>query len=195
MPQTIMSPWAKFTTRITPKIRVRPTAIRLYTPPNRTPLTIPCRTSVRSTPAPLDPPSPPSVVLSLGPREDEFLQRGLAGPDGDGLLAQDLDHRRDRVGVVAELVEDDRAAVLHEAAGVVRLLHRVGDRVGIDEARGALEDVGDDEHGVVGIARVRVERLSARASPELLADRGGLRVLEAWARPARPHVLQGLLYP
>jgi hypothetical protein len=29
MPQTIMSPWAKFTTRITPKIRVRPTAMRL----------------------------------------------------------------------------------------------------------------------------------------------------------------------
>jgi hypothetical protein len=29
MPQTIMSPWAKLTTRITPKIRVRPTAIRL----------------------------------------------------------------------------------------------------------------------------------------------------------------------
>src|SRR5437867_6129347 len=252
MPQTIMSPWAKFTTRITPKIRVRPTAIRLYTPPKRTPLTIPCRTSVRSTPtptqgrkggssgagavpggvvetrsrnaatgaprpdgaqpprvcervrrgratppgtapAPLDPPSPLSVVLSLGPREDEFLQRGLAGPDGDGLLAQDLDHRRDRVGVVAELVEDDRAAVLHEAAGVVRLLHRVGDRVGIDEARGALEDVGDDEHGVVGIARVRVERLSARASPELLADRGGLRVLEVRPRHARQHVLEVLL--
>ena len=29
MPQTIMSPWAKLTTRITPKIRVSPTAIRL----------------------------------------------------------------------------------------------------------------------------------------------------------------------
>ena len=29
IPHTIMSPWAKFTTRITPKIRVRPTAIRL----------------------------------------------------------------------------------------------------------------------------------------------------------------------
>src|SRR5207247_4962583 len=49
MPQTIMSPWAKFTTRITPKISVSPTAIRLYTPPNSTPLINPCPTSVRST--------------------------------------------------------------------------------------------------------------------------------------------------
>jgi len=49
MPHTIMSPWAKFTTRITPKISVRPTAMRLYTPPKSSPLTNPCRTSVRST--------------------------------------------------------------------------------------------------------------------------------------------------
>src|SRR6266480_3539378 len=49
MPQTIMSPWAKFTTRITPKISVSPTAIKLYTPPNSTPLINPCPTSVRST--------------------------------------------------------------------------------------------------------------------------------------------------
>jgi len=29
IPHTIMSPWAKFTTRITPKMRVSPTAMRL----------------------------------------------------------------------------------------------------------------------------------------------------------------------
>jgi len=29
MPHTIMSPWAKFTTRMTPKISDRPTAMRL----------------------------------------------------------------------------------------------------------------------------------------------------------------------
>src|SRR5438552_4371754 len=54
MPQTIMSPWAKFTTRITPKISVSPTAIKLYTPPNSTPLINPCPTSVRSTEHPVE---------------------------------------------------------------------------------------------------------------------------------------------
>ena len=29
MPHTIMSPWAKLTTRMTPKMSVRPTAMRL----------------------------------------------------------------------------------------------------------------------------------------------------------------------
>ena len=40
---------AKFTTRITPKMSVSPTAMRLYTPPNSSPLTTPCTTSVKST--------------------------------------------------------------------------------------------------------------------------------------------------
>jgi hypothetical protein len=45
MPHTIMSPWAKLITRMTPKMRVSPTAIRLMTPPNRRPLSRPCATS------------------------------------------------------------------------------------------------------------------------------------------------------
>ena len=58
MPHTIMSPWAKLTTRITPKISVRPTAIRLYTPPNRSPLSSPCAIERRvHSAAPRDRPS------------------------------------------------------------------------------------------------------------------------------------------
>src|SRR5207247_2067485 len=53
--------------------------------------------------APIVPPSdsPP------GAGEHELLERGFPGPDGDGLAAQHLDHRGDRVGIVARLVEDD----------------------------------------------------------------------------------------
>src|SRR5437879_9695 len=293
MPQTIMSPWAKFTTRITPKISVSPTAIRLYTPPNSTPLINPCPTSVRSTKPspkqanacaphlPTDPRRPQSAnartqatsgsdlhkggrmvvwataqwrtsnrrqarpgaasgrgwegatgpvpvkraagaarpdgaqptrgsarvprgpvapshprapaapaALRLGPRKDELLHRSLARPDSDGFLREDLDHRRDGVGIVAELVKGNRTAVVHEAAGVVGLLHRVDDRVGIVEARCALEDVGDHEHAVVGVARVRVERLAARALPALLRHRAGFWIFEVGPRHARHHVLE-----
>src|SRR6516165_8970953 len=72
-------------------------------------------------------------ALSARPREDELLYRRVFGPDSHRLLAEDLDHRRDRVGVVAHLVEGDRAAVLHEPSGVVRLFHRIDDRVGVVE--------------------------------------------------------------
>src|SRR5712691_6584150 len=48
------------------------------------------------------------------PREHELLERGFPGPDGDGPAAQHLDHRGDRVRIVAHLVEDDGSAVLHE---------------------------------------------------------------------------------
>src|SRR5437870_10055098 len=132
-------------------------------------------------------------ALRAWPREDEFLQSGFLGPDRHRLLAEDLDHGRDRVGVVADLVEDHRAAVLHEPAGVARLLHRVDDRVGIIERRRALEDVGDEERGVVRVARVRVEGLAARALAELLGDGGGLGVLEVRPRHARQHVLEVFL--
>src|SRR5216110_3522684 len=106
IPHTIMSPCAKFTTRMTPKMRLSPTAIRLMTPPNSSPLSRPWATRTGSRSA---------GASGLRPREDELLESGLPGPDGDGLLAEDLDHGRDRVGVVAELVEVDGAAVLHEA--------------------------------------------------------------------------------
>ena len=49
IPHTIMSPWAKLTTRMTPKISVRPTAMRLYTPPKSSPLSRLCPTRVGST--------------------------------------------------------------------------------------------------------------------------------------------------
>src|SRR5438046_318951 len=98
MPHTIMSPWAKFTTRMTPKISVRPTAIRLNTPPNSTPLSRPCATSVAS------------IASGLGARGHELLQRGdlagfvqsrTAGTDDaerlDALLA-DLGQQQQRAG-------------------------------------------------------------------------------------------------
>src|SRR6266851_4727271 len=185
MPQTIMSPWAKFRTSVTSTNnptqgcggRVRegstgPVPANDATDVARPDGAPPPRSSARVPRGPADPsrtrPSPPWVVLGLGPGEDELLQCGLSGPDGDGLLAQDLDHRRDRIGVVAELGEDDRPRVLHEPAAEVRRLHRVDDRVGVLEARRALEDVGDDEHAVVRVTRVRVERIAARALPVLL---------------------------
>src|SRR4030095_1306446 len=191
MPHTIMSPWAKFTTRMTPKISVSPTAMRLYTPPKSRPLTSPCRTSVRSTPSPKrgetgdstsyagsddgrdgvanpgwrawaadwgqgrqDPfpargdrhvsalmePShhgaanacrvvwstatsvrrprpPPWGELRARPWEDELLKRRVFGPDRDRFLAENLDHRRDGIGIVPELVERHWTCVLHEPAG------------------------------------------------------------------------------
>src|SRR5438445_4323660 len=150
IPHTIMSPWAKFTTRMTPKISVSPTAMRLNTPPNSTPLSRPCATSVAS-------------MVRPWAREHEFLQGRFLGPDGHGLRLQNLDHRGDRVRIVARLVEVDGPAVLHEARGVGRLVDRVDDGVGIVELRRPLEHVGDDEHGVVGIAGVRVEQAAARA--------------------------------
>src|SRR5437660_12646792 len=91
IPHTIMSPWAKFTTRMTPKISVSPTAMRLNTPPNSRPLSTLCATRVAS------------IASGLRAREHELLQRGFLGPDGHGLALQDLDHGRDRVGVVADL--------------------------------------------------------------------------------------------
>src|SRR5437773_8845018 len=149
MPHTIMSPWAKFTTRMTPKISVSPTAIRLNTPPNSTPLSRPCATSVAS------------IASGLGAREHELLQRGVLRPHGHGLGLENLDHGRDRVGVVADLVEVDRAAVLHRPRRVACLLHRLDDRVGIVELRRSLEHVGDHEDGVVRVAEVRVEEPAA----------------------------------
>src|SRR5919197_3447932 len=134
MPHTIMSPWAKFTTRMTPKISVSPTAMRLNTPPNSTPLSRPCATSVAS------------VASGLGEREHELLQGGVLRPHGDGLGLQDLDHRRDGIRVVAHLVEVDRAAVLHEPARVVRLLQGLDDGVRIVDLRGPFEHVRDHEH-------------------------------------------------
>src|SRR6266850_669963 len=267
MPHTIMSPWAKFTTRITPKISVRPTAMRLYTPPKSSPLTNPCRTSVRSTnhpeagatgestsyagsddgsdgvanpgwrpraaewgwgrqdpfpergdgrpsalmepsrhgaanacrvvrstPTPLRRPRPPRWgELRARPWEDELLKRGVLGPDGDRLLAENLDHRRDGVGVVPELVERHRTRVLHEPAGEARRLHRVDDGVGIGEARRALEDVGDDEHGIVGVSGVGVEGPAPRPLAIVVADRVGPGVLEVRPRHARQHVLEVFL--
>src|SRR6266849_4014305 len=62
-------------------------------------------------------------------REHELLERGFPGPDGDGLAAQHLDHRGDRVRIVAQLVEDDGPAVLHEPRGEMRLAKRVHDRL------------------------------------------------------------------
>src|SRR5438093_13508472 len=87
MPHTIMSPWAKFTTRMTPKISVSPTAMRLNTPPNSTPFSRPWATSVAS------------IASGLGAREHELLQGGFLRPHGHGLLLEDLDHRRDRVEI------------------------------------------------------------------------------------------------
>src|SRR5262245_46802096 len=185
MPHTIMSPWAKFTTRMTPKISVSPTAMRLYTPPKSSPLISPCRTSVRST--------PPRSVLDLGPWEDELLEGRFLGPDRDRFLAENLDHRGDGIGIVPELIERDRTRVLHEPAGEVRRFHRVDDRVGIGEARSALEDVGDDEHRVVGVPGVGVEGPAARPLAIVIADGVGLRVLEVRPRNARQHVFEIVL--
>jgi hypothetical protein len=40
MPSIMKEPWAKLMILITPKIKVRPMAVRLYTPPIRIPLTM-----------------------------------------------------------------------------------------------------------------------------------------------------------
>src|SRR5438132_8286486 len=56
--------------------------------------------------------------------EHELLERGFLGPDGDGPAAQHLDHRGARVRVVARLVEDDGAAVLHEPGREMGLAER-----------------------------------------------------------------------
>src|SRR5437764_12343402 len=88
IPHTIMSPWAKFTTRMTPKISVSPTAMRLNTPPNSTPFSRPWATSVAS------------IASGLGAWEDELLQRGFLGPDGHWPGLEDLNHGRGRVWAV-----------------------------------------------------------------------------------------------
>src|SRR5213080_2745077 len=126
IPHTIMSPWAKFTTRMTPKISVSPTAMRLNTPPNSMPLSRPCATRVAS-------------MSGLGAREHELLQGSFLRPDGHRLRLQNLDHRGDGVRIVAGLVEVDGPAVLHEACGVGRLAERVHDGVGIVELRRPLQ--------------------------------------------------------
>src|SRR5436305_14018730 len=178
MPHTIMSPWAKFTTRMTPKISVSPTAIRLNTPPNSTPLSSPCATSVAS------------IASGLGAREHELLQGSVLGPHGHRPLPEDLDHRRDCVRIVAGLVEMDRTAVLHQARAVVGLLDCLDDRVGIVELGRPLEHVGDDEDGVVRIAGVRVEEPATGALLIVLGQT--LRLGAAEVRPgvAGHHVLE-----
>src|SRR5919109_1643659 len=181
MPHTIMSPWAKFTTRMTPKISVSPTAMRLNTPPNSTPLSSPCATSVAS------------IASGLGAREHELLQGGVLGPDGDGLGLENLNHGRDRIGVVADLVEVDRTAVLHQPCCVVRLLDRLDDRVGIVDLRRPLEHVGDHEDRVVRVAGVRVEEPAARALLIILGQALRLRAAEVRPRIAGHHVLEILL--
>ena len=128
----------------------------------------------------------------LRPRKDELLERRLPGPHRHRLSPQDLDHGGDRVGIVADLVEDDGPAVLHEPARVIRRLEGAHDGVGIGRLR-PLEHVGDQQDAVVGVARVGVERLAARALLVLVAHCHGLRVLEVCPRRARHHVVQILL--
>src|SRR3972149_4247328 len=58
----------------------------------------------------------PRPGSGLRPREDELPLRRLLGPDDRGPEPEDLDHRRDRVRVVAELVEPDRPRGGHAPA-------------------------------------------------------------------------------
>src|SRR5262245_59506736 len=110
-----MSPWAKFTTRMTPKISERPTAMRLMTPPKSSPLRAPWAISTGSITlggsGAAPPPSPPTTSCErlvagrsgLRPREDGLLERGLPGPHRHGLLPHHLDHGGHGARVVADL--------------------------------------------------------------------------------------------
>src|SRR5947208_16152958 len=80
-----------------------------------------CRVVRSPPPTPARPAAP--AALGLGPRKDELLHRSLARPHGDRFLREDLDHRRNGVGIIADHVEDDRTYEFHEAAGIVDHLH------------------------------------------------------------------------
>ena len=77
MPTMRSEPWAKFTTFITPKMRVRPKAVSPYMDPIMTPLSADCRTAVMRRLRPVFLPGPGS-----GPGGVECKGYLLAGKTG-----------------------------------------------------------------------------------------------------------------
>src|SRR3989304_4597130 len=171
-----MSPWAKLMTRITPKMRESPTAMRLYTPPKSRPFTTDWASRVgfmrakqrgrgaRRPPGGRAHTETPRLWLRALPElwggEDQLALRHLIRMDHQRLALEDLDHGAGGVGVVPHLVEPHRAAGDHDRVREIGLLDGVHDGIGVG-GLGPLQHVGQHYDGVVGVARVRVQGLAA----------------------------------